>query len=204
MHRAAHRRLVFQRRRRRLATALLDALPDGPGSVLDVGCGSGEIGADIVAAGHRVVGVEVLARRECAIPLVRFDGRRLPFADGSFDHAVVVDVLHHTADPDALLGEARRVTSGSVVVKDHFAESGLDRVTLGLMDWVGNRQFGVGRSGRYHSRAEWSALFHDVGLVPERVVTSLDLYPAPVDLVFERNLHFVARLVDAPGFEPQT
>lgn len=163
--------------------------------MLDIGCGSGEIGSDLVAAGHRVVGVEVLARQTCAIPFARFDGRRLPFPDAAFDHAVIVDVLHHTADPASVLAEARRVTSGTVVLKDHYAETGRARFTLGLMDWVGNRQFGVRREGAYLSRAEWTEVFGAAGLVVADVSESLDLYPAAAKPFFETGLHFVARLV---------
>lgn len=177
--------------------ALSAALADERCSILDIGCGSGEIGSDLAAAGHRVVGVEVLARDDCAIPVARFDGTRLPFPDGAFDAAVVVDVLHHTADPRAVLAEAHRVTRRSVLVKDHVAESELDRLTLSVMDWVGNRQFGVGREGAYLSASEWSAAFAAAGLEVADTVTELDLYPAVVKPVFERRLHFVARLVAA-------
>ncbi len=197
VHRGAHRRLVFDRRRARLGSALLTALPEDPCAVLDIGCGSGEIGCDLVAAGHRVVGVEVLARDECAIPFARFDGRRLPFPDGAFDSAVIVDVLHHTADPRSLLAEAHRVTSRSVVVKDHLAESKRDRLTLSVMDWVGNRQFGVGRDGAYLSQEEWSEVFGAAEMFVDGAVTELDLYPSIVKPLFERRLHFVARLVAA-------
>ena len=194
-----HRRLVFDRRRDRLATALIAALPDEPSRVLDIGCGSGEIGSDLEDAGHRVIGVEVLARESCAIPFARFDGRRLPFQDGTFDSAVIVDVLHHTADPTALLAEARRVTTGSVVLKDHFAESRRARFTLGVMDWVGNQQFGVGRDGAYLARSEWEEVFATAGLLIGDISESLDLYPAPAKPFFENGLHFVARLDTCPS-----
>ncbi len=197
VHRRVHRRLVFDRRRDRLVTALLAALPAEPAHVLDIGCGSGEIGSDLEASGHRVVGVEVLARDECAIAFARFDGRRLPFPDDAFDHVVIVDVLHHTADPTAVLAEARRVTTGSVVLKDHFAESGRARFTLGVMDWVGNRQFGVGREGAYLSRGQWDEVFADAGLAVADISETLDLYPTAAKPFFENGLHFVARLVDA-------
>jgi SAM-dependent methyltransferase len=207
LHRRVHGRLVFDRRRNRLAAALIAALPAEPSHVLDIGCGSGEIGSDLGDAGHRVVGVEVLARDTCAIPFARFDGRRLPFPDGAFDHAVIVDVLHHTADPTAVLAEARRVTTGSVVLKDHYAESGRARFTLGVMDWVGNRQFGVGREGAYLSRSQWHEVFMAAGLAIDDVSESLDLYPAAVKPLFENGLHFVARLVEfhgpESGAEPQ-
>jgi SAM-dependent methyltransferase len=199
-----HRRLVFDRRRERLVEALAAALPEASSHVLDIGCGSGEIGSDLEAVGHRVVGVEVLARETCAIPVARFDGRRLPFPDDSFDHAVIVDVLHHTADPVAVLREARRVTTGSVVLKDHFAESARARFTLGVMDWVGNRQFGVGREGAYLSRAQWDEAFVAAGLTVADSSESLDLYPTPVKPLFENGLHFVARLVDARSVVPTT
>lgn len=196
VHRRVHRRLVFDRRRDRLAAALLAALPPDASRVLDIGCGSGEIGSDLEDAGYSVLGVEVHARDSCAIPFARFDGRRLPFPDDAFDHAVIVDVLHHTSDPIQVLAEARRVTTGSVVLKDHFAESGRARFTLGVMDWVGNRQFGVGRSGAYLSRAQWDDAFDAAGLAVDELSESLDLYPAPAKPFFENGLHFVARLVE--------
>jgi SAM-dependent methyltransferase len=193
IHRAAHRRLVFDRRRKRLVEALSEAL--GPAvSILDIGCGSGEIGADLATGGRTVIGTDVLVRDSCEIPMARFDGRRLPFPDDAVDASIVVDVLHHSADPVAVLSEAARVSRRAVVVKDHYAESRRARWTLGAMDWVGNRQFGVGRDGAYLSRRQWAEVFERCDLVPERTSERLDLYPRPVKPVFEHGLHFVARL----------
>ena len=193
LHRRVHGALVFDRRRDRLVQALLRQLPPNS-QVLDIGCGSGEIGSDLIAAGHRVVGAETLLRDDCAIDVVSFDGRTLPFDDDAFEWAVIVDVLHHAADPTRVVAEAKRVTQRGVVIKDHYAENGWQRGVLGVMDWVGNRQFGVGRDGAYLSRADWSALWADVGLDPADLDESLDLYPAVVKPLFERDLHFVARL----------
>ena len=66
------------------------------------------------------------------------------------------------------------------------------------MDWVGNRQFGVGRDGAYLSATEWSDTFASAGVRVEQMETRLDLYPRVVKSLFERQLHFVARLVAAP------
>jgi SAM-dependent methyltransferase len=193
LHAGVHRRLVFNRRRDRLVRAIESAMPEGR-SVIDIGCGNGEIGAALAAQGRDVVGVETLARRSCEIPMVLYDGVRLPFDDDAFDWAVIVDVLHHAPDPGATLAEARRVTRRGVIVKDHYAETSLQRFRLGVMDWVGNRQFGVGRDGEYLSRSQWAGLWQSLGLEVCHLDEDLDLYPTPVDLVFERGLHFVARL----------
>lgn len=162
--------------------------------MLDIGCGNGEIGAAVAASGHAVRGVETQRREECAIEVVVAPPGPLPFADGEFDWSVLVDVVHHAAAADELLGEAARVARSGVVLKDHYAENRRQRATLAVMDWFGNRQFGVGRDGRYRSRAEWDALFERVGLVAEAIDEDLDLYPHVAKPVFERGLHFVARL----------
>ena len=193
VHERLHQALVFDRRRDRLVGSVLGELPDGA-TVLDIGCGNGEIGALLGSAGHGVVGVEVHRRTVCAIPSCDIDGVRLPFADDAVDWALLVDVLHHAPDAESTLREAGRVARCGVIVKDHVARNGVDRFTLGVMDWVGNRQFGVGREGKYRSDEEWRELLDGVGLEPVAWDSDLDLYPGPAKPFFERSLHFVARL----------
>lgn len=79
--------------------AKLAALVPNKGSVLDLGCGDGAIGAALGA--DRVTGVEISPR--CArLALTRgvqglvADGRgALPFAENAFDTVYCIDVLHH-------------------------------------------------------------------------------------------------------------
>ncbi|MEM9513449.1 MAG: methyltransferase domain-containing protein [Actinomycetota bacterium] len=193
VHESVHRSLVFDRRRSRLVASIATLLPTGA-NVLDIGCGNGEIGADLTALGHRVVGAEVLQRETCAVPSVLYDGDRLPFVSDSVDWAVLVDVLHHAPRPAQVVQEALRVARRGLVVKDHLSERRFDDLTLSFMDWVGNRQFGVGRDGRYLSAADWSRLWRAAGVREEERVDHLDLYPALAKPFFERGLHFVARL----------
>src|SRR5438105_12297067 len=91
-----HTRLVFQRRVRRLAKALSEMIPPGA-RVLDVGCGDGQLSAQIATLGDEVsvVGIDVLLRPERHIEVTQFDGTTIPFADSSFDLVMFVDVLHH-------------------------------------------------------------------------------------------------------------
>ena len=137
---AAHARMVFGRRVRVLAECLSARIPPGS-AVLDIGCGDGTIGNLLAERGSEVSieGVEFAPRPQCRIPCRPFDGAVLPFADGSFDVCLFVDVLHHTDDPTILLREARRMTRRFVLIKDHLSENGFDFKTLQFMDWVGNR-----------------------------------------------------------------
>jgi hypothetical protein len=80
------------------------------------------------------------------------------------------------------------------VIKDHLREGLGAQATLRFMDWVGNARFGVRLTYRYLSRDEWACAFAEVGLVVERREEKLALYPQPSSLLFDRSLHFVARL----------
>ena len=191
---AVHGGMVFGRRVRVLSEQLAEAIPPGRGTVLDLGCGDGSVAAALMALRPElaVEGVDVLIRPETHIPVSRFDGHTLPFADGAFDYVTIVDVLHHTDDPARVLAEACRVARRGVVIKDHLLEGFAAGPTLRLMDWVGNRGHDVVLPYNYLSAQRWDAVFGEAGC---RVVTrraSLRLYPAPASLLFDRQLHFVA------------
>jgi SAM-dependent methyltransferase len=145
-------------------------LPAGRCRVVDVGAGSGLIGEAIAALfpGKSVTGVDIApnALSHLGIPLVRFDGRRLPFADRSFDCALFCNVLHHVK-PQArtpLLREALRVTGGGpLVIKDHLAATPLDGLRLWLLDVLGNAPRGAMISASYLGEREWEALLRELG-----------------------------------------
>jgi hypothetical protein len=62
------------------------------------------------------------------------------------------------------------------------------------MDWVGNAPHGVRLPYNYLARSEWAATYANLGLEIDAVEEDLDLYPAPVSLIFGHGLHFVVRL----------
>ena len=193
---AAHGRLVHPRRVRALAISIAPLLEPG-WSVLDVGCGDGLLAARIAerVAGIEVRGYDTRVRPETAVPVARFDGARLPEPDGAFDAVLLIDTLHHAADPMALLREARRVARRALVVKDHRTARPLAWTTLSLMDRVGNRRHGVALPYHYWSEREWEAAWSELGWEPDHYRTRLGLYPWPASLLFERGLHFLARIV---------
>lgn len=89
----------------------LDAHGVRPGAQgLDLGCGQGWYLAEMARAGYDMRGVDYSGGqlRQAArsggttdrLPmLVQADGRRLPFADGSFDFVYSINALHHVGSP---------------------------------------------------------------------------------------------------------
>jgi SAM-dependent methyltransferase len=92
-------------------------------SVLDVGCGTGDMLVELVAdAGwERIVGVDhnpdllaTAAERvggDRRTELVRADATRLPYGDGELGAAVVERTLQHVEDPAAVVAEVARVVA---------------------------------------------------------------------------------------------
>ena len=190
-----HGTLVFDRRTRVLSERLAGLLPE-QAKVLDVGCGNGLI--DRLIAERRpdvtITGVDLIVRPETHIPVTQFDGKRIPFDDNAFDVVMFVDVLHHTEDPEILLTEARRVANRAVVLKDHTRDGFLAGPTLRFMDWVGNAPHGIPLPYNYWPERRWRAAFAGLGLTPEVWLNKLGLYATPANWLFDRSLHFVARL----------
>jgi SAM-dependent methyltransferase len=192
-----HGRLIFGRRVRALADNIAEMIPADATALLDVGCGDGTLARSIVdrRPGLRATGVEIRARPQTAIPVQEFDGRILPFADGTHDLVMLVDVLHHAEDPLLLIREAARVAAREVIIKDHLTGAWLSHERLRLMDWVGNIGHGVPLRYAYLSPAEWRTAFAEAGLREVDRRERLGLYGPVLRWFFERRLHFVSRLV---------
>lgn len=165
-------------------------------SVLDVGCGDGllckvisQLRPDVV-----VEGIDVKVRAQTHIPVSAFDGQSIGARDKSYDVVMFIDVLHHVEKPETLIREAARVSRQFVIIKDHTADGLLAKSTLSFMDWVSNARHGVAVTYEYWTRAQWDAVFRRQCLRIGRWNNRLRLYPRWAKWIFERNLHFIARL----------
>lgn len=91
-------------------------------SVVDIGCGAGAYGPELIAAGHDWLGLEpnehcceILSRRELPFRRVEAGAEQLPGADGEWENGICIEVLEHIAEPNAFLREIARVTRKRVL-----------------------------------------------------------------------------------------
>jgi SAM-dependent methyltransferase len=91
-------------------------------SILDFGCGTGGYAATLQRAGFEVAGVDsspahVAVTASLGVPAREVHGR-LPFADGSFDTLVMIEVLEHLSDHviEDVLADVRRVVRRNVLI----------------------------------------------------------------------------------------
>jgi SAM-dependent methyltransferase len=190
-----HESHVGGRRVRVLVDHLAELAPRGA-HILDVGCGDGLVASELLVRRPDLhcAGIDVLVRPETAIEVTAFDGQHIPFPADAFDSVMLVDVLHHADDPEGLLGEAARVAKHCVLVKDHRLDGPLAGFTLRFMDRVGNQRHAVALPYNYWPEAKWRAEWSKLGLHVENWTSDVGLYVWPLSLVFDRALHFVARL----------
>lgn len=132
--------------------------PLGPiESALDFGSGDGFFAARLAQAGRagRVTPVDVVERERSEVAPVLYPGDRLPFDDASFDLAYAVDVLHHCPRPIDALKDLARCTRKYLLLKDHNHHGLAGKLTLAVLDELGNRRFGIPSPYLYQRDWEW-------------------------------------------------
>jgi SAM-dependent methyltransferase len=180
---------------RELGRALIAAAGVAPGArAIDVGCGPGPLTTELVGllGAGQVAAVDpsepfASACRE-RLPGVRVEiagAEALPFADGSFDHALAQLVVNFMTDPPAGVREMRRVTRGggtvAAAIWDYAGQMTLLRrfwdAAVALDPSAADRD--EGRSMPFCRPAElgdlWSAAgLGDVEVSPAEVAASYD------------------------------
>lgn len=159
------RRHFWFRGRRLVLEAVLAERLSRPSDLLDVGCGSGSVLAWLAGLGHRTTGVDAHvgaveeARRRAPDAEVQLGtAEALPLADASFDGALLLDVLEHAQDADAL-GEIGRV----------LRPGGWVALTVPACPWLwSTRDEDAGHLRRYRRKSVLE-LVRSAGFVPDRL-----------------------------------
>ncbi len=164
--------------------------------LLDIGSGDGQLAGALLETRSdlRVTGVDIKVRANTGIPVQAFDGKHLPFSDHSFDWAILADVIHHMDEPEVLLTDALRVVKQGLLIKDHLKQGWLAGPLLTFMDEVGNKRYAVDIPCNYWPPETWQSVFTSLNLEPDHWQEKLGLYPFPLNLLFERKMHFIARM----------
>ena len=112
--------------------AAAERLTGGPGRLLDVGSGRGDVLVAARAAGWEATGIDLspsfadYAERRSGARVMREPIDRCGFADESFDAVILAAVLEHLYDPDATVREVARVLRpGGAFFVDVPNEAGL-------------------------------------------------------------------------------
>jgi ubiquinone/menaquinone biosynthesis C-methylase UbiE len=156
---------LYRLARWRVEEKLRDITPDlKPGDrILDLGSGNCVLVEQLRARGFDVQPVDLANLSFIpGIAPVLYDGRTLPFPDNSFDVALVITVLHHTRDPDAVLAEVRRKARRLVVIEEIFENSAEKYATFAIDSLFNLEFFGHPRTNR--TDAGWRDAFRALGL----------------------------------------
>lgn len=129
-------------------------LQEQPTSVVDLGCGRGELLARVASAGVRCAGLEaapdrVREARSRGLSVARARAEALPFADRSFDWVVIRHVLHHLEDPVRVVHEAARLARVGLMIAEPWRDPDLAEQALGarLDRWTKKQDR---RAGHHH------------------------------------------------------
>src|SRR5919204_5268757 len=190
---------------------VLRVTPDRPrGRVLDPGCGSGLVGAQLRKQGHVVVGVDAAPGPDAAAyldKLVVADlDAGLPAAaaeEGPFDIVVAADVLEHLRVPDRLLRELHAVCRPDAVLVVSVPNIGhwypRLRIGLGRFDYD-HRGILDATHMRFFTWRSFAGLAYRAGwLVEQRRLTGLPLEVLTRDGASARPLNRLVARLDRAG-----
>ncbi len=110
---------------RRLQT-IVNGVPDGVQTIIDVGCGDGKLTRMLRSAGYDVMAVDQSATALKRVPEPKqcISGDSLPFENEAFDLAVCSEVLEHLPDPllAGVVTELQRVSKKAIIVTVPYNE----------------------------------------------------------------------------------
>ena len=110
--------------------------------VLDIGAGAGWIAKSLQERKKaRMTLLDVINLNQTNLPLILYDGRKMPFPENSFDTALLIHVLHHCDRPQEVLKETKRVVRDKIIIIEEAPSFWFDKIFLYFRDTVNNLFF---------------------------------------------------------------
>jgi ubiquinone/menaquinone biosynthesis C-methylase UbiE len=112
--------IIGKARANKISKILLPLLKNSE-KILDIGAGTCNITEILIKENKKVIPLDIknLSCVSSIKPLI-YDGNKIPFEDDYFDTALIICVLHHTNNQEALLKEAKRVAKNVIVIEDIY------------------------------------------------------------------------------------
>ena len=152
------------RKRSALVVARIWSYIKSSKKIIDIGSGTGDVACLLIERGKRVTPVDVADfHGPRMIKTIIYDGVTLPFANQSFETALLLMVLHHTPNPKTVFAEAARVAKEIVVIETSYTTS-INRLLTIISDVLGNLRLDAQWSSYKTDRA-WKMFFANRGFV---------------------------------------
>jgi len=152
---------ALEARAEKIVRLFENQIPQGS-RVLDLGGGWGFYAEPLKTRGHEHLVLDVVNPGYQKAPVMLYDGSKIPFPDQSFDVTILVTMLHHVPDPQALFKEVLRVTRRKVVVVEDLYHHAPGRVWTLCRDRILNVEF-TDHPHQFRKDGEWRDFFKGAG-----------------------------------------
>lgn len=132
--------------------------------ILDFGCGDLSLSRSLKSTSSllRITGVDVVdfQNNQKDIKFVKYDGKKLPFKDNSFDVVISFYVFHHCENAIVSFEECLRVGKRVIVVESVYRHP-FETPFMKLMDWIYNKfkSESIHLSYQFLSHKDWIKVF---------------------------------------------
>ncbi len=137
--------------------------------ILDYGCGDLMFARKLRDTNKtlKITGVDVVSAPSIkGITFVKYDGKKLPFKNNTFDTVVSVYVFHHCKDAEKAFEECVRVAKNRVIFIEAIAKNRFEILPMKFMDWLFNvwKPEPIPLTFQFRTLEEWKKTFKKLKL----------------------------------------